>query len=125
MGTGSLISGYMNENLGGTFIGGYVGGQVSGLFAYIPFIGGAIGGFAASFVTSAIDGKDIELTNALFSGLVGFAFSLIPSSVYVNSISKVSQSNISYPVLLDYAMYGYSVVSSMISALLEYLFGDE
>ena len=62
MGITSMVSGYANELSGGAFLSGWVGGQISGLFAAIPGLGtvasavmGFIGGFIGSATTGIMD----------------------------------------------------------------------
>ena len=77
-------------------------------------------------VTSAIDGKNIELTNAFFSGLVGFTFSIIP---YANTFSenafRAIGKSVEKSIILETGLFGYSLITSVISAILSYLFGED
>ena len=74
LGVGSMISGAVNESTGGSFTAGWTGGQVGGIFSFIPYIGATVGAFTSSVVTDWID-KDwdnVDWPKAQWSALFGF-----------------------------------------------------
>ena len=92
MGVTSMMSGYANELSGGAFLSGWVGGQISGLFAAIPGLGpvasavmGFTGGFVGSVTTEIMD-------NALYNRGLSIPTIFISSLVvgFINSIFTVA-----------------------------------
>ena len=92
MGVTSMVSGYANELSGGAFLSGWVGGQISGLFAAIPGLGpvasavmGFTGGFVGSVTTEIMD-------NALYNRGLSIPTIFISSLVvgFINSIFTVA-----------------------------------
>lgn len=60
----------MNKKAGGSFVGGWVGGAVTGLgMAILPFYGTAAGAFLGSIITDKMDGNTIDLKKAFFSSV--------------------------------------------------------
>lgn len=77
-------------------------------------------------VTNVIDGKNIDLKTAFFSGLVGFTFSIIP---YANTFSenafRTVGKSFEKSIILETGLFGYSFIKSVISTILSYLFGED
>ena len=92
MGVTSMVSGYANELSGGAFLSGWVGGQISGLFAAIPGLGpaaSAVMGFTGGFVGSVTTGI---MDNALYNRGLSIPTIFISSLVvgFINSICGMS-----------------------------------
>ncbi len=73
-----------------------------------------------------IDGENIDLKTAFFSGLVGFTFSIIP---YANTFSenafRAIGKSVEKSIILETGLFRYSIITSVISAILSYLFGED
>ena len=97
-GIGSIVNGYINESNGGTFDGGWIGGQIGGFLSMIPSGGPIIGGGVGSIVTDFVDGgiksnvstikefisegcKNINLGKAGATALSAWAICLFPTSI--------------------------------------------
>ena len=102
MGIGSLVNGYINQSVGGSFLAGWSGGQISALLAAIPFVGVPIGAFAGSVVSDTIDygWQNIDFEKALWSAAFAYVLEIIPMTVqlYGGSINSFSTLN----AILDY-----------------------
>ncbi len=76
LGAGSLINGAINASNGGSFIGGWAGGQLAGAISLIPIVGPALGAFVGSVTTDLIDSEDgwngVNWTKAGWSAGIGF-----------------------------------------------------
>ena len=91
MGITSMVSGYANELSGGAFLSGWVGGQISGLFAAIPglstvasaimgFIGGFIGSATTGIMDNILYNRGLSMStiiiSSLFAGLINTVFTI-------------------------------------------------
>lgn len=99
-------------------MGGYIGGQVSGLFSLIPGVGGIAGGVFGSIVTDLMDGHEINVKNLVIAGVSGYAFGLIPGAC-----SNVMGSRLSYS--LAFISMSYSGIMSVISSMISLVLGKE
>ena len=112
-GAGSIISGVMNENSGGSFLAGWLGSQVGGLIStFIPGIGSAAGGFVGSIITDAIDGKSINWGQAWLSAGIGFLLG-IPSGIF-NDVAMKAGKDIILQLINGHNAFLISLISSII-----------
>ena len=104
MGTGSLINGFMNERSGGTFVAGWVGGQISGALAgFVPVVGATLGGFIGSVTTDIIDKgwNGINWKKASWCAVFAFATDILPG-VAMKAMGESLFKSVTLQLLLSY-----------------------
>ena len=104
MGIGSLIGGWANEFAGGSYLAGWFGGQIAGLFSGIALksigakaIMGFLGGVLGNIVTGLLDTRKVSIGSLIFTSLLsgianmfftiavpGFAFGVDAESIWYN-----------------------------------------
>ena len=115
MGASSLISGVIAESNGGSFLGGWAGGQISGIItAFVPYVGAPLGSFIGSIVTDWIDNgwNKINWQKAGLSAAVSFAFDILPQNILISAGESLYKS-INLQLLLSYRGGLVGVINSI------------
>ena len=111
-GIGSIISGVIKENNGGSFTAGWAGSQVGGIISLIPGIGPALGGFVGSIVTDKIEGKSIDWKQAWLSAGIGFLLG-IPSGFF-SDVAKELAKDIVLKLVNGYNAFLISLIGTIV-----------
>ena len=118
-GIGSIVNGSISESNGGSFVAGWTGGQVSGLFStFVPYVGSVIGAFGGSIVTDLINEDKINWSDAALSAGIGLLLSG-PSYVF----GKVA--NIATDKVVQFVNGYNSFMLTMVGSLIDILRGKK
>ncbi len=119
-GVGSIVSGIVKENTGGSFFAGWAGSQVGGLLStFIPGVGSAIGGFVGSIITDANDKKPINWEGAWLSAALGLLLG-IPSSLFGEIAAQAGKD-----IILQIANGKNALLISLIGIIIDYFRGKK
>jgi len=119
-GFGSSINGYINMDHGGSFHAGWAGGQVAGILASIPVLGGFVGTFFGSVFTDSIDSDYAPLSSknwkkAACCAAIAFGLSWFSNVIFLNGVKLSVAANLA----LSYNSAILGIANSIINVFWE------